>query len=66
MSIDGIVKALVAACLVAWGLFVEFRMHQVQSANELLKRELDDKNIEASVKSLSDSDLHNELNKDIS
>lgn len=66
ISPSDIARAAAAALFAGWALYTEFRLRQSLESNANLKRLLDDKNIQKSVDSLSDTDLRNELTKDIS
>ncbi len=65
MPIANIVKVAAAAVFALWAVYTEFRLRNAQISNEVLRRQLDDKNIESTVDVLSGDAARAELSKNI-
>ena len=65
-QIKEIVGAVSAALCFLWMVYTEFRLRQAQSANEVMRRQLNDSKIESAIKALPDDGLLTELRKDTS
>lgn len=66
MSLKDIAGAVAAALALTWGIYTEFRLRQAQDANIKLRTIFNDQKSKDIIHGESDTDLSNELSKDIS
>ncbi len=64
-SWQDITYAIAGALALGWGVFVEWRLRQAQDATTALRTQFNDQISKDTVHALSDSDLRNELSRDI-
>jgi hypothetical protein len=65
ISPSDIAKAASAALFACWAIFTEFRLQKYQRADEGLKRDLSDKEIEDAANGMSNDDLARQLSKEL-